>query len=553
MKTLIWPVLTVLGVLWLTTHHSRTVSNQTVATSGNQDVVQSIDLGNENQSLVQEVNQELERLRSEANLKVARPADDLTIYRRLSLALHGTIPSLEEIRNFEADKKPNRIERWLDTMLQDARFADYFAERLGRSYVGVETGQFLVFRRDRFLDWLSQELKNNRPYDEIVTDMISGTGVWTGEGEVNFLTSAFANDEFDPDKLTARSVRAFLGQRIDCAQCHDHPFDHWEQGEFEGLAAHFGQVQLSLAGVVDGKKKTHQVIDSLTSEERTVEPAVPFHPEWLGAEGPRRVRLARWMTHPENKRFERATVNRVWGLMFGKPFVVHRPVDDLPDPESDPDTKVLDILGEAFQQNGYDLRQLIQTIVATDAYRMTSVYPMKSFSKNSQVSDSLEEEELQRAKERWAVFPLVRLRPEQVIGSMLQSNNIHTVNQNSHLFIRALRFFRENDFVDEFGDPGVEELQDWSGTISQALLRMNGELSRELSSLNPFFAPGRIAATASTPMQQIETIYLTCLTRRPSLEEMPYFSKRFEEDPADEAVEDLYWALFNSPEFSWNH
>lgn len=549
MKNLIWPLLVVIGLCWLTARSARSIESSATEVGYLKE-----DLPTESPDVVNEVNEELARLRALDNLETSEPADDLTIYRRLSLALHGTIPSLEEIRLFEELDSTHRIDILIDRMLADPRFADYFAERLARSYVGVENGQFLVFRRDRFLDWLAQQLRENRSYNDIVTAMITGNGVWTGEGEVNFLTSAFADDEFDPNKLTARSVRAFLGQRIDCAQCHDHPFDHWKQGQFEGLAAHFGKVEMSLAGVVDGEEKEHVVVDSFTLEKRTVEPSVPFHPEWLGAEGPRRERLARWITHPDNQRFERAAANRVWGLMFGKPFLVYRPVDDLPDPDTSEETIVLDLIGKSFREDGYDLRQLIKAISATDAFRMSSVYPISQDSASDDHSSDEELKlELERAKERWAVFPLVRLRPEQVIGSMLQSNNVRTINQNSHLFIRALRFFRENDFVDEFGDPGVEELQDWSGTISQALLRMNGELSRELSTLNPFFAPGRIAATASTPEKKIETIYLSCLTRKPTKVEMNHFLDRFANDPEDEVVEDLYWALFNSPEFSWNH
>ena len=177
--------------------------------------------------------------------------DDLVVFRRLSLALHGTIPSLEEIRAFESDLNPQRLERWTATMLADPRFADYFAERLGRSYVGVDEGQFILFRRDRFNEWLSQQLQENQPYDEIVRRMITGTGVWTGEPATNFLTAAYANDQFDRNELAGRTVRAFLGQRIDCAQCHDHPFAHWKQAEFEGLTAHFSELQVSLVGVED--------------------------------------------------------------------------------------------------------------------------------------------------------------------------------------------------------------------------------------------------------------------------------------------------------------
>ncbi len=547
-KSFIWPILVVTGVVWLTTSSVRSAAvKQTSITIPDSKSEKTLD------HVVANVNMELERLRIEANLDVAAPADELTVWRRLSLALHGTIPSLEEIRRFEADQKPDRLERWLEYLLNDDRFNDYFAERLARSYVGVEVGQFLIFRRDRFLDWLSTQLREHRPYDEIVRDMLSENGVWTGEGEVNFITSGFSDGEFDPNRLTARSVRAFLGQRMDCAQCHDHPFDHWKQGEFEGLTAHFGQVNLSLAGVSDKKDEEYVIEDRLTLEERTVAPSVPFNPEWLGDSGSRRERLARWVTHPENQRFERAAANRVWALLFGVPFIPYRPVDDLPDPGTSPETATLDILGEDFRKHGYDLRRLVRVIVASDAFRMSSIYPIATIEGEESEIDKQTAESVEQAKERWAVFPLVRLRPEQVIGSMLQANNVRTIDQNSHLFVRALRFFRETNFVDEFGDPGVDELQDWSGTISQALLRMNGEFSRELTSLNPFGSPGRIAATGSTSQKKIETIYLSCLTRYPTENERKFFLNRFEEDEPDQAIEDLFWTLFNSPEFSWNH
>ena len=183
--------------------------------------------------------------------QVSESADDLQVLRRLSLALHGTLPSLEEIRLFENETDSGRLARWTERMLADDRFADYFAERLARSLVGVENGQFIVFRRDRFVDWLRNQLKINRPYDEMARDMIAGQGLWTGQPQTNFITAGLANGELDENKLAGRSVRAFLGQRIDCAQCHDHPFDHWKQHDFEGLAAFYGQVQPSIVGVED--------------------------------------------------------------------------------------------------------------------------------------------------------------------------------------------------------------------------------------------------------------------------------------------------------------
>ncbi len=567
------------------------------------------------------IDETMQRRWDERGLAPASPADDLLVLRRLSLALHGTIPSLEEIRLFEADAQPHRLSRWTADMLKDSRFANYFAERLARAYVGVEEGEFVIFRRDRFTDWLRTQLGGRRPYDEIVREMISGRGVWTGKGEVNFVTAGFANEEFDANKLTARTVRAFLGQRMDCAQCHDHPFDDWTQDQFQGLAAHYGQVELSLAGIRDksgdafplpndaakflntgavakelrkqfrdngyGLRKharlemfdddrlwivkdspkseddieprfvirrtptgfavsSHEgeyfVEDRESLEQQVVDPSVPFHPEWLGTEGTRRDRLAAWVTHPDNRRFDRAIVNRVWGLLFGKPYLSDRPVDDLPDPgreEPAEETRVLDLLGRDFRSHGCDLHRLVQIIAATRAFRMDSR------------AATADPQQLEQAEAAWAVFPVTRRRPEQVIGAMLQANTVRTIDQNSHLIIRFLKFISEQDFVNEYGDLGENELDDRAGTISQALLRMNGEFAHDMAEEEPFTAPGRIASYSSTPEKLLENCFLACLTRRPTPEEVAHFLPQLEDDNdgPDGVVQDIFWTLFNSPEF----
>lgn len=498
-------------------------------------------------SIVREVDAELAARWAKEAVAPAAQADELTILRRLSLALLGTVPSLEEIRRFEADTGPDRLARWTAAILEDVRFSDYFAERLARTFVGIEQGQFILYRRDRFKGWLSEQLRSHRPYDQIVRDMIASDGVWTDQAQVNFLSAAYANDDFDENKLAGRTVRAFLGQRIDCAQCHDHPFTHWKQNQFEGLAACYGKLRVSLVGVDDNAELNYEVEDRMTTKMRMVDPAVPFGEEWFPSEGTPRDRLAEWVVHPDNARFDRAIANRIWGLMFGKPYLVDRAVDDLPDPDdadASDQIRLLDILARDFQTHDRDLRRLIQVIAASRAFRIESRIPEAAESEHT------------RAECAWAVFPLVRLRPEQVIGSMYQASSIRTVDQNSHLIIRALRFFREQDFVEDFGDPGENELGERTGTIPQALLRMNGELSEELTKASPLNSTSRIAGVASTPSDCVDVCYLVCLTRHPTAEERQYFAAQIPEqrgDPRHDAVTDLLWTLFNSPEFSWNH
>jgi hypothetical protein len=164
--------------------------------------------------------------------------------------------------------------------------------------------------------------------------------------------------------------------------------------------------------------------------------------------------------------------------------------------------------------------------------------------------------ELERAEQAWAVFPVTRLRPEQLIGSMLQASSVGTIDRNSHLLVRIRRYFGERDFVQEYGDLGENELEEHSGTIPQALLRMNGNLVGQLTRAEFLNASGRIAAIVRDPEQYVETIFLVCLTRRPTSDELQAFAPQFrgtDEDARRQAVEDLFWTLFNVEEFAWNH
>jgi len=480
-----------------------------------------------------------------AEISPAAEADELTVLRRASLALHGTIPSLEEIRSYEADARPDRLRLRVRKMLAEPRFADYFAERLARAWVGVEGGQFIVYRRERFTRWLAEQLRENRPYDDLVREVISADGLWTSEPAVNFVSAGYANDDLDENALTARTVRGLLGQRIDCAQCHDHPFANWKQKQFEGLAAFYGQSAISLQGVVDQPKMFEKTLelrieDPETKEERVVAPSVPFLPECLPATGDRRDRLAAWVVDPKNERFPRATVNRVWGLLFGRPYI--EPVDDLPDPGDD-SSLLLDKLGAGFRESGYDLRSLIETIILSRPFRASSELP------------GADEKSYHEADEAWAVFPMTRLRPEQVIGAMIQSGRLRTIDQNSNLLARAIRFFREQDFVRDYGDAGDAELDDRSGTVSQALLRMNGKLSQEIFEAGPVSSAGRLSSMAEDE-RLVDLCFLITLTRRPTDAERQHFQPLIsaaKDDARAQSTQDLLWALVNSAEFSWNH
>lgn len=520
---------------------------------------------------VARLNEQFHKQWQAENVQVAESVDDFAVLRRLSLAMFGTVPSLEDIRAFEDDDQPHRIDRWVVRMLQDSRYSNYFAERFARSLVGVEEGPFIVFRRDRITAWLAEQLHQDASWSQMTRELIAAEGLWTDRPAANFITVASIEDEgLDVNKLAGRTVRTFLGQRIDCAQCHDHPFDPaWKQTSFEGLAAFYCQASLSPGGVTDyrtgedKKEVVYKVVDPGAETGRVVPSAVPFHPEWLPAEGGLRHRLAEWVTHKDNRRFERAIANRVWGFMLGKPL--HEPVDDLPHPV-DGEIDALDILGQEFRACGDRLSVLIRMIALSDVFRLSSE------------SSADNEETYSSQVQAWSVFPLVRLRPEQVIGSLFQAGHIRSIDQNSNPLVRVTKFGNENDFLNEYGDLGDDELLQRVGTIPQALLRMNGRFTAEQSKVDTLSAPAQILSFSPDNAAVIDNCYLACLCRHPGVDERTYFLNLLEStteaaaekrkanpetpeaNPVSkptrtraEVVEDLVWTLFNSPEFSWNH
>ncbi len=481
----------------------------------------------------------------DSEVEPAEPASDLAVARRLSLALTGTIPSLEEIRQFESRAPAQRLDSWLAELLSDRRSADFVAERWARAFVGVEDGPFLLYRRRRFVSWLADQLAANEPYDSVVRHLISDSGLWTDTPSTNFITVTIQpGDEKGPDanQLAARVSRAFLGARIDCAECHDHPFEPWKQRDFQSLAAFFGSTRQSLGGIRD-RTGAYRVENRQTGKMETIVCGVPFEQQLLPSSGSTRHRLATWVTHPKNRAFAREAANRAWALMFGRGLV--DPIDNLA--AQTPLPAPLDLLADDFVEHGYDWRRLIEVIAATRVFRL-----------DSKVTDEARMDETATNQEPdWSVFPLVRLRPEQVVGALLQSASLSTIDSESHILVRLARQAGQRDFVRRYGDGGAEEFDSHGGTIPQRLLLMNGQIVHDKTKDNLLFnAATQIAAFAPDDDTAIETAMLTVLTRRPSPDERSYFTRQLsgaKGQKRKERLNDLVWTLINSTEFSWNH
>jgi hypothetical protein len=487
---------------------------------------------------------------NDAGLTPVGPADNLTVARRLALALAGTIPSLEEIREIEKQVDERQITWWLSRLLEDRRTSNHLAERFARALVGVEDGPFLIFRRRRFVNWLSDQIRSNRPYDDLVSQILTEEGLWTDTPAVNFYTRTVTEDNEsrpDPILLAGRTSRAFLGMRIDCLQCHDDflgtinlgaPDDltGGTQFDFHALAAFFNQTENSLLGIRDNPELGDYVYKLLDAEGETpIPPSVPFHLELDDdSEANPRIRLAKWVTHPDNRPFARAIVNRVWAILFARPLI--EPVDDIP--LEGPFPTALEILVDDLVDNHYDLHRLIRVVAATRVFRLAS-------SSSTEVSQS--------AEDAWAVFPLVRLRPDQVAGGIVQSTSLTTIDSTAHIVSRLAEFGLENDFVERFGDPGEDEFKDRGETITQRLLMLNGKMIDERLKAG-LTIPGHLVGISPNIEKAIEIVYLTTLTRRPNANEIQHFVSNLESaDEKNARIIDVYWALINSAEFRWNH
>ena len=486
---------------------------------------------------------------SAAGLTSAQPADWLTVCRRISLALVGSGMSVEEIRSLQQQPPDQRTRIHLNNLLVDSRFHQYWAERYTRFLVGADEGPFIFFRRRRFRTWLSESLEQNRPYDQIVRDLITAEGLWTDRPEVNFYTVTFDSGEKAPDpvRLAARTSRAFLGLRIDCLQCHNDFLGNVSLGDVnaprEGLQTDFHQLAAfftaakynGLQGIRNGKSDyQYQYLDA--SEEVDVTPSVPYSAELLPEKGNDRTRLASWITHPENRQAARAAVSHVWALMYGRP--AGEAVDNLPIDQ--PSTPMLEALTDDFIAHQFNLRRLIRVIVGSVAFHVDS---------------RADFEVTQHHEAIGAVFPLVRLRPEQVAGCVLQSARIKKTDRESSLFVQLQTFGQSNNFVRRYGDLGEDEFTSDSVTITQRLLTMNGKMLRELTGGNPILnASSHIAMFARDDSNAIEMVYLTTLNRFPSDDERAYFVKQMgDAGDRNKMIEDILWVLLNSTELAWNH
>ena len=502
-------------------------------------------------------------------LRPAPPAPWHTVARRISLGMVGNGLSLEEYRSLEKIPEDQRVSWWTEYLLNDRRWADQFAERFARATVGTSEGPFLIFRRRKYVDWLADRLEENLPYDQIVRRILVAKGSWTDSPEVNFLTATMdENNDSKPDavRLAGRTSRAFLAMRIDCLQCHNdylgnvqfptasgaHTSDPKEslrtgqQSDFHQLAAYFGTIRMD--NPFSGLKEEGQAYRTkyLNAQVETdVEASVPFAHHWCGYQTSNREGLADWVTHPSNRAFARATVNRVWAILTGRPLV--QPIDDIP--AQGPYPPGLEALADDFIDHGYDLKRLVRVIIATGVYQIDSQWSQGDSSQTEQIDESYEK--------AWALFPVSQLRPEQMAAAVHQACRLKTIDASSSILSQLELYGGVNDFTKAYGSRGEDEFFEQSVTIPQRLLMMNGQFLSERIDNNPIMnAATRISGLARDDQTAVSTAFLSTLNRPATAQELEVFTQRLERkrgEARSRELGNLFWVLLNSSEFQWNH
>ena len=329
--------------------------------------------------LVAQVNASLASHWQAQGISPSAPADDAEFVRRVYLDLTGRIPLVSEVYQFMEDPSPDRRERLVDELLTSHDHATHLASVWRTMLLPEGSSTRMYGDTGNFDVWLAERFEQNLPYDQLVRELLLAEGRVSDSGPILF----YAALKLNPEELAAKTARAFLGLRMECAQCHDHPFDEAiSQYDFWGFAAHFAQIsrpvgKMEMTSAVLRVRDTDHGDVMLPDTDEVIPPRLPYkvsyvpEPETPQDIAPsRREVMVDWLTSKQNSRFARATVNRVWQHLFGLGLV--EPVDDMRADNFASCPAVLDSLSLDFAASNYDLRRLLRVLVLSDVYQLSS-------------------------------------------------------------------------------------------------------------------------------------------------------------------------------------
>jgi hypothetical protein len=518
----------------------------------------------------------------DAGVKPAPPASDGAFLRRVTLDLAGRIPTLAEAHAFLADAAADKRARLVDRLLASRELAEHWG---GDVYADLLFGQegkaAQLERRYDPAAWLVQAFAENRPYDRLATELITATGDVRDNGAVAFVASR-ARGGGGAEAVAGATARIFLGLQIQCAQCHDHPYDpRWKQEDFYGLVAFFARTKprnekldapmmvTTGADAPMGKAaRTVVLIDTPRGEAKMRRPhsedEVKVGPRFLGHEASvrpgdtRRRTLARAIVASDL--FAKAMVARTWAQLLGHGLV--DPWDDLGGEDDPRHPPLLRALAADFVASGYDVRRLIRTIVLSPAYdrsagaggeqevRLFARSGVRPLSPDSLFrtlvvatgAETLLPKRAPPAEPECVEAPLRRPRRAGPVEATQECKGERKLRQ----------VFKEYQFV--FGDDEMAEADRFDGSVPQSLLLWNGELTNSGAHADRGGVLAQILAARQDPEGRLDDMFLAAYTRQPTADERRRLLAYLRETAGTRAAyEDLYFALVTSTEAITNH
>jgi hypothetical protein len=469
--------------------------------------------------------------------------NDEDFFRRIHLDAIGTLPAPADIKAFLADKSRDKRRKAIDNVLDRPELVDFWA---------LKWGDLLRINRDllndrgmwSFHNWVRACLRDKKPMDEMARDIITAEGSTFTEGPANYFMVAR-----NPGDWAETTAQLFLGVRIGCAKCHHHPFERWSQDDYAGMSAFFvrlGTKRSSEFGLFGGEQV---VFLKPAGEQAHPRKGGLVKPHPLGGadvDDPidRRIKLAEWMTAPDNPYFARNLVNRFWGYLMGRGLV--EPLDDMraTNPASNPE--LLDALADDFVKYKYDLRHLLRTIMNSRGYQLAS----KSTPGNQADVQNI----------HFTRYTIRRLTAEQMADAIAFATDTVEKYPGLPLGTRAIQLPDsgvKSFLLDTFGRPARQITCECERTtqpnIAQALHLLNGEfLNKKLAD-----PKGRLETLLKVKKDVpaiVEELYLVTLSRLPRSEEIERARHWMSMAPTPrEGWQDFLWALLNSREFMFNH
>lgn len=524
---------------------------------------------NERSTVVTEIDRQIVENWDGYELKPAAAATDGEWCRRLYLDLLGRTPRVEELRAFVGSKERDKREKLVDQLLH----SDSYTEDYSRNWTTIWTnlligrtggnGNRSMISRPGMQKYLRDSFARNKPWDVMVDELITATGTTVPgsegfNGATNFLIDK-VNEE-NGAQATAATSRLFLGMQVQCTQCHNHPFNEWEQQKYWEFNAFFRQTR-AFDGPTDadpaqladqdyrGESGNPDEAD-LFFERRDglVKIAFPVFVDGAGIPRSgyvnvvnRRAELSR-LTR-ESPFFAKVMVNRMWAHFFGYGFT--KPVDDLGPHNIPSHPELLDYLAERFRSSGYDLRQLASWIVLSRPYSLSS----------QRGPGNADDDPLAGNTPRFSVYYLRQMRPEELYESLMTAS----LGGNANLGYEEQERLK-NQWMQQFssalGTDEGDETTSFNGTISQVLMMFNGDLVGQATSVEPGSFLDRLSSqTSMSDIERVEFLYESGLARKPTREERQTAEQLLLARRGDsrQMLRDVWWTILNSNEFIFNH